>query len=281
MTTIVMTGGSSGVGAVLLSRLLDMGHEVWNLDIRPGDSSTDKATFVHCDLGDQGSIDGILPRLPEKIDALLNVAGIAQARTPEQLIGVNFLGLRHLTDAILEKMPPGGRIVSVSSVAGRTWQARYENILPLLETVTMDEGISWCANNHKIIGKDPYTFSKRCLTAYTMRMAKQTMEKGVVINCVSPGPIDTPLYPEFEAYMGKDQSDWFISQTGRMAEPSDIAQVIEFLAIGHCKWLNGVDIPVDGGYSAGVDSGWIDVGTSPLMQQIKAKKAVQHSPTSH
>ena len=64
------------------------------------------------------------------------------------------------------------------------------------------------------------------------------MRKGYRINCISPGPIDTPLYPEFESIMGKAQSDWSRAQAGT-AEPNDIAEVLELLLTGDCGWLKG------------------------------------------
>jgi NAD(P)-dependent dehydrogenase (short-subunit alcohol dehydrogenase family) len=58
-----------------------------------------------------------------------------------------------------------------------------------------------------------------------------------------------------------------IDQAGRSATPDDIAEVIDLLCTAACGWLNGVDIPVDGGYSAGIESGWIDFNQSPLMSE--------------
>ena len=46
---------------------------------------------------------------------------------------------------------------------------------------------------------------------------------------------------------------------------------------GESGWLNGVDIPVDGGYTAGIESGWIDFNSSPLMQQVNAAKTQRNS----
>ena len=54
--------------------------------------------------------------------------------------------------------------------------------------------------------------------------------------------------------MGKAQSDWSRAQAGT-AEPNDIAEVLDLLLTGDCGWLNGADIPVDGGYWAGIESG--------------------------
>ena len=64
--------------------------------------------------------------------------------------------------------------------------------------------------------------------------------------------------------MGKAQSDWSRAQAGT-ASPKDIAEVVDLLLTGDCGWLNGADIPVDGGYWVGIESGWIDFAASPAM----------------
>ena len=71
--------------------------------------------------------------------------------------------------------------------------------------------------------------------------------------------------------MGKAHSDWTKAQTGRAAQAGDIAEVVDLLLTGTCGWLNGVDVPVDGGYTAGLESGWIDFAESPAMQ-ARAKR---------
>ncbi|MCY4344149.1 MAG: coniferyl-alcohol dehydrogenase [Gammaproteobacteria bacterium] len=259
---IIVTGGASGVGAALVERLA--GHEVWILDVQSPNGLADAHRFIALDLADAQAIDRVVANLPDALDGLANVAGIAQAPQPQTVVAVNFLGLRHLTERLTPRLVPGGGVVNVSSVAGRDWQLRYERLLPLLETQSFAEGMNWCQEHPEGLSRDPYTFSKRLVTAYTLRAAQEAAAKGYRINCVSPGPVDTPLYPEFEAIMGKAQSDWARAQVGT-AKPSDIAEVVALLLTGDCGWLNGVDIPVDGGYTAGLQSGWIDFAASPVM----------------
>jgi NAD(P)-dependent dehydrogenase (short-subunit alcohol dehydrogenase family) len=267
MQTIVVTGGSSGVGGALIARLVAAGHDVWNLDVQTPIDGENRAHHIDCDLSRQASINSALNALPANIDALANIAGIARSTLPDTVVAVNFLGLRHLSEALLQRLTDGGAVVSVSSIAGRDWQAKYQRIMPLLETGSMADGLAWCEANREYLARDPYTFSKRCVSAYTLRTAQTALAQGLRINCVSPGVIDTPLYPEFEALMSKPQSDWMIDQAGRSATPDDIAEVIDLLCTAACGWLNGVDIPVDGGYSAGIESGWIDFNQSPLMSE--------------
>ncbi len=261
---IAVTGGASGLGAALVERLED--EELWILDRNAPDRLADTHRFVATDLADPGAIEGAVESLPEELDGLANVAGIAAAKDPETVLAVNFLALRTLSERLIPRLPKGGRIVNVSSIAGRDWQGKLERLTPLLETGSFEEGMAWCQAHRELLARDPYTFSKRAVTAHTLRAAAGGIRDGYTVNCVSPGPIETPLYPAFESLMGKAQSDWTKAQTGRAASPEDIAEVVDLLLRGSCGWLNGVDIPVDGGYSAGLASGWIDFAASPLMQ---------------
>lgn len=268
MKTLVITGGSSGVGNALVRRLVSAGHQVINLDVTA--PSVAVSTFIHCDLAVESSISRALASIPDTVDGLVNVAGIARAIDPAKVISVNFLGLRLLTHELTNRLTPGGSIVSVSSIAGRDWKGRLDRIQPLLATRSMAEGLAWCESNRDGFARDPYTFSKRCVTAFTLQEAQRHAGQSTRINCVSPGGIDTPLTPQFEALMGKAQSDWTNAQTGRAATPDEIAEAIQMLLFGP-RWVNGVDLPVDDGYSAGIDSGWIDFRNSPVMQARAAK----------
>ncbi len=261
---IVITGGASGVGAALVSRLAD--HNVWILDLNEPESLNTKHQYVPTNLADLQGIDGALDALPDEIDGLANVAGMAASPVPENVIAVNFLALRYLSEELSKRLSLGGRIVNVSSVAGRDWQSKYERLKPLLETQSYSEGLKWCEEHHDYIARDPYTLSKRLVTAHTLRSAEAAAKAHYTVNSVSPGPIETPLYPQFEALMGEAQSEWMKAQAGRAASADDIAEVIDMLLTAECGWLNGVDVPVDGGYTAGIESGWIDFAQSPIMQ---------------
>lgn len=261
---IIVTGGASGLGEALVNRLA--GHEVWILDLNAPQHLAENHHFMQTNLADQAAIDSVASELPASIDALANVAGIATAPEPEVVIAVNFLGLRHLSETLLPRMGGARRIVNVSSIAGRDWQAKYERLQPMLSTTSFTEGMAWAREHRDLYARDPYTFSKRLVTAYTLRAAQGGVQQGYRVNCVSPGPIETPLYPQFESLMGKAQSDWSKAQTGTAASANDIAEVVDMLLTAECGWLNGVDIPADGGYTAGVESGWIDFSMSPAMR---------------
>lgn len=272
MKTLIITGGSSGVGAALVGRWLKAGHCVINLDVAAPQDKLQVASWRSCDLSSEASIAAAVSALPARVDGLANVAGIARASDPAKVLAVNFLGVREFTRRLTPQLAEGSGIVSVSSIAGRDWHNRYDRIKPLLETPSMSAGLSWCSENTAAFVKDPYSFSKRCVTAWTLREAQHHVHRSTRILCVSPGAIDTPLSPQFEALMGAEQTAWLRSQAGRPAQPDDIAQVIDMLLTQPCGWLNGVDIPVERGYCAGLDSGWIDYDQSPIMLAARARR---------
>lgn len=274
MGHFVVTGGSSGVGAALVGQLLNAGHSVTGLDVAPPTRSG-AAAFIECDLGNPARIASAVNRLPARIDGLANVAGMARAADPVRVMAVNFLGMRELTRQLTPRLNEGSGIVCVSSIAGRDWKSRLDRLRPLLATDGMSSGLVWCNANAGLFDRDPYTWSKRAVTAWIMEEARVHALASTRILAVSPGGIDTPLTPQFEALMGKAQAEWTNAQTGRAARPDEIAEVIATLLTQPCGWLNGVDIPVDRGYSAGLDSGWIDFRTSPVMVAKRERDAAK------
>ena len=258
---IVLTGGATGMGAATVSRLVAAGCEVHVLDVSPPEAPTVRLHL--CDLGSPAEIDATLSNLPAAIDGLINVAGIALAEPPEQTVAVNFLGLRYLTEACLPLIREGGSVVNVASSAGWDWRKREPVVRELLATPDFPAGLDWLrANEAEWIG-NPYKFSKQCAAAYTYRAAGLALSRRVRVNCVNPGSTETQLTPAFRELVGPALYDWGVEQIGGPGTPDGIAEVIEFLSIGQCGWLNGVEIAVDGGYLAGLTGGWINPDESP------------------
>ena len=98
---------------------------------------------------------------------------------------------------------------------------------------------------------------------YTMSLAGRGLQRGIQVNDVGPGPVETPILPDFIEQVGRDQMAWIGEQMGRYGRPDDIAQVLCWLAIGEHDWLNGQHIVVDGGFTTGLGANWIDRSTSP------------------
>lgn len=101
-----------------------------------------------------------------------------------------------------------------------------------------------------------YTTSKQAMILYTKRLAATARARyGVRINTVSPGPVETPILPDFEASMGKQMLDSVRDTVGRHARVDDIVPLIDFLGSPAAGWINGQDILVDGGFVTAITAG--------------------------
>ncbi len=250
---IILTGAASGVGDATARRLIARGHEVISIDIKPPSAAV---TAHHaCDLSDPAAIDAVLGPLDGRYASLLNVAGVPSAVGDEKTVAVNVHGLRHLTEGLWERIADGGTIVNVASIAGNQWRKRREGIAALLATDGFEAGLAWWRENAEAIDTDSYTFSKEAVVVYTMRLAVRGIERGIRVNDVGPGPVDTPLLPDFTEAVGAEVMGNMIDMVGRPGRPEDIAEAIVVLAEGEMGWLNGQHIIVDGGMMAGFWSG--------------------------
>ncbi|MBV1907577.1 MAG: coniferyl-alcohol dehydrogenase [Pseudomonadales bacterium] len=263
--TIVLTGASSGIGAAAAGMLVEQGHKLISLDIQgppPGSSQ-----HITCDMNDPKAIEAAVKEIDGDIDALLNVAGVPGTVPADVVIGVNILGLRYLSDLLIPRLREGGAVANIASIAGFTWQRRLNEINEFLDTEDFESGLAWWNAHKHDLKIDPYSFSKECVVVLTMRQAGAALERGARANSVSPGPVDTPLLPDFRRQAGEEQLDWVIAKTGRAAQPKDIAEVLCFLSTGPSTWINGRDIIVDGGYSAGISARWINTSDAPVRQR--------------
>ncbi|WP_040800953.1 coniferyl-alcohol dehydrogenase [Nocardia higoensis] len=254
---VLVTGAASGIGDATARQLLAAGAQVVSLDRNP--PTADVAAHYAVDLADVGSIDSVVTRLEGTFDALLNVAGVPGTAPADTVMAVNVFGMRHLTEALLERLTPGGSVVVVSSTAGFGWPQRLETIKELLATDTFDDAVSWYARNPQ--DGNAYNFSKECATVYTMTMGVALHEMGLRINAVLPGPVRTPILEDFRKSMGEDNIDGAEILLGRHAEPDEIASAILFLASPEARWINGHPLIVDGGLS-----GTYLTGLVPLPQ---------------
>jgi NAD(P)-dependent dehydrogenase (short-subunit alcohol dehydrogenase family) len=262
---VVVTGAASGMGAATVAMLADTGAEVHGLDIAHVDGPAARAYEI--DLGDPASIDrtvdAITKQVDGRVDAVFNVAGVPQTHTPLRVMQVNFLGLRHFTECILPFVPDGGAIASVASLAGMGWQEHVEPINELLATPDFDAGTAWCETNLEGLG-DPYFFSKECLILYTFTRSHQTVQRGVRMNCISPGPVDSPMMPAFRSVLDSALLDWTASQAnGRMGRPEEMAPPLVFLNSDEASYVNGHNLLVDAGFTAAMTTGQVDFSTLP------------------
>ena len=141
---VVAGGGGTGMGASVARLVGDLGGEVHVLDLR--DPTVPAASFSHTDLGDPASIAEAAARIGAPVHTLFNcqgISGTAPGATSVDVMRVNFLGVRHLTELVLPSIPAGGAVASISSAGGLAWPQRLPEVLGLLDTDGFDAGLAW------------------------------------------------------------------------------------------------------------------------------------------
>lgn len=246
--TIVVTGASSGIGAEVVRLARFQGASVIGLDRNDPMLSLDG--FVKADLSRPETIDAALRELPARFDALVNAAGVPGTIDRDTVARVNYLGLRHLTEAVLDRLPAGGSIVNFASILGAEWPARLEAHKALAATPDFAAGLEWLAAN-PVPQETCYQFFKEALIVWTfLRSQDLFLKRDLRINCVAPGPVFTPILGDFITMLGQDRVQ---ADAGRMKRPAfgdEIAPAVLFLCSDAARWINGVNLPVDGGLAA-------------------------------
>lgn len=232
--TIALTGGASGIGLAAVEGFAAAGANVifGDINVAAGEkaASANQALFVPLDVTDPASVlkfrDAAYAHA-DNIDVLVNVAGWSKVEsfvntTPDlwdKLIDLNYTGVLRVVHAFLPKMitRAEGKIVNVASDAGRAGSG----------------------------GEAVYAGTKGGVIAFTKSLARETARYKLNVNCVCPGPTDTPLLmstPEKqrEALMR-------IIPFRRFAKPSEVADAILFFASARASYLTGQVLSVSGG----------------------------------
>jgi NAD(P)-dependent dehydrogenase (short-subunit alcohol dehydrogenase family) len=251
--TIVITGVSSGIGERTAELAADLGADVIGVDIRK--PAARLASFVEADLSAPASIEQLVPRLPKRFDALCNVAGVSGNMGAAKTLAVNFYGLRALSEAAAGQIREGGAIVNAASIAGFGWRANLERAKNLVGVQGFPD-VDTLVSEFGIRDSEGYPVSKEALLLWTFRAAHQPRFKsrGIRVNSVSPGPVETPILGEFRAVLGDARVDSDIARVGRAGTAPDIAPAILFLCSDGARWINGANVPVDGGLEASVNA---------------------------
>lgn len=252
----VVMGCFSGTGEALARHLVALGAEVHGADIKP--SPVNLASFTTVDLKDPASIAAGVESIGGEVDALFNVSGLPQTFPGEDVVTVNFLGIRKWTETWLPKMRDGGAIVTVSSLAGMGWLGKQPLIREFIALTDFTEARGWYTANKERAG-DPYTLSKDAINTWTQTSAPELMARGIRINCTMPSPIDTPMLNDFKQIAGDAVLSAFAKAKGRFSTPEEQALPLILLNSDAASFVSGVCLPVDAGLAGGLATGVLDL----------------------
>lgn len=234
MRRILVTGAASGIGAALVEQLLRQGHDV---------VAVDRADY---DLSDPVAVETLIAAVGT-VDGLANVAGVPGTAPAELVLRVNFLAARRLAQALSMRMPPGGAVVNVASLAARRPGVDDPTVGRL--STAPDSDVLAFAAAEGLTGSSAYDLSKKLLVAHTALLSAESHTAGVRACSVSPGPVVTPIIDDFRTSMGASV-DAAADLVGRHGTAAEVAAVVAFLLSAEASWVNGIDLPVDGGLIA-------------------------------
>lgn len=259
---VAIVGCFSGMGEACARELVNLGAEVHGADVR--ESPVKLASFRHVDLKDPDSIDSAIEGIGGKIDALFNCAGLPQTFPAAEVMKVNFIGMRHWTEAWIPRMNANGAICTIASNAAYQFQTRLALTTELVGTPDFGAAVRWVEDHADAVG-DGYSFSKEAIVVYTLRRAVELAKQRIRINVTLPSPTTTPMMNEFVKIAPAKVFDIFSEPIGRHATAAEQAWPLVFLNSDAAGFISGLALPVDYGFTAGVQTGLINV------QQMMAK----------
>lgn len=242
--TYVVTGAASGIGAETVRVLRSLGARVIGIDRQ---ETKDVDQFVEADLSNHKSLMNAVVQMPTGIDGLANIAGVPPTLAAETVLRVNTIGLRQLTKALIPKMSDGANIVNLASLAGNGWADNLDQVRRTL-TLTLDDDVAQFCTDEELNNADgqSYFLSKQALIVWTMQNRWTWRDRDINMNCISPGPVATPILADFVETLG-ERVEEDMKVMDRAAEVTDIAPVVSFALSSGAKWLRGTNIETDGG----------------------------------
>ena len=245
--TYAITGCASGIGAALAQVLQDQGHRVIAFDLVEPQAHIDR--FIPIDLNDPAAIDAATAQLDEPLDGLCNNAGLPpRDGMAAKILQVNFLGQRQFTQATVPHLSEDAAIVNMASRAGHRWHDNLDQI-KRLGALHSGEDLTAFLQAEEIEAIRAYDLSKEAMILWTMAMTEPMLQRGIRINSLSPGGVETAILDDFRQAFG-DRLTRNEKRAGRVGQPDEIAQIAAFALSPAAAWLKGADIPIDGGMGA-------------------------------
>ena len=154
-------------------------------------------------------------------------------------------------------MSAGAAIVSIASTAGLGWSRRIPLLMSLLQIDSYEGAVAWCEGNAGTVAEG-YVFSKELIIVWTMLAATRLIRGGIRINCTLPGPTQTPMMAQFESATDASVIEAATQPINRRSSAEEQAAPLVFLNSSAASYINGVALPVDGGFLGGIATGQID-----------------------
>jgi 3-oxoacyl-[acyl-carrier protein] reductase len=237
----LVTGGSRGIGAAITKRLAADGASVAITYAKDASAASavvkaielggGKAIAIQADAANVEASKGAVEKTVAafgRLDVLVNNAGTAIPKPFEEspleeidrVIDINIRGVFVTTQAALKHMKDGGRIINIGSAVGERVQ---------------------------VPGLVPYSATKGAVKIFTQALAREVGSRGITVNNVQPGPIDTDLNPA--------SGDWAVPQKAvtalnRYGSVDEIAAMVAFVAGPESTYITGANLTVDGGMNA-------------------------------
>jgi len=246
MKTFALTGGASGIGAAIKTRLLDAGHKLIVVDVRDADIEADLGSPA----GRQAAIDAVQALAPEGLDGLLACAGVGPFVPKLELLpAVNYFGAVELVAGLrnlLEKKHGGVILVSSNSAPMSSNEAYVDALL-------QGDQAAVTAAIEGMEGQPLYSGSKLALARWMRANAPDYAKSGVRMNAVAPGYIETPMTAATanDPVYGDAIREFVASiPIGRPGLPEDIANSVSFLFSEQASFICGSVLFIDGGHDA-------------------------------
>jgi NAD(P)-dependent dehydrogenase (short-subunit alcohol dehydrogenase family) len=261
---VVSGGGGAGMGAAAVAGLAELGAEIHVIDLK--EPPVPVASHQVVDLRDPEAVTAAIDGIGGRIDSLFNCAGLpGPPKTSDvDTFLVNYAAPRHLAAACAKYMPAGSAIASISSTAGAAYLMNIAKWMPLVTTPDFAAAKEWIEAHHEeILGG--YAPSKEALIVWTMWAAKAYAERGIRLNCISPGPTDTPMMPDFESGVREMMPeaegiiDAMAQGLGRRSAPAEQGWPMIFLNSDAASYISGENLNTDGGTVSGLTTGTITV----------------------
>ena len=236
----LVTGGTGGIGRAICERLSTSGWSVLaadsTVDEVPAEllpSEPGAVVDFPCDVREDESVAAAVAAAATlgRVRGVVNCAGVlleARAHTmpaaaAEAMWAVNVMGAGRVTRAALDHLSPGSAVVNISSIVG---------------------------NIGRFGGTAMYAASKAGLEGLTRALACELAPRGVRVNAIAPGYIRVPMGPSWAAMSGGEAVLESQVPLGRLGEPSEIADAVEFLLSERSSYIAGTVLRVDGGVDA-------------------------------